>query len=149
MKTSNRNYTRSAELVELLANKILILDGAMGTMIQRLKLSEAQYRGERFASFTRSVQGNNELLSLSSPQVIQTIHESYLESGVDIIETNTFGATRVAQEDYKMADLAFEMNLESAKLARRACDKYSTPTQKRYVFGALGPTPKTATSARM
>ena len=144
MNTPHLKYTRSAELTELLDAKILILDGAMGTMIQRLKLTEAQYRGERFADFTRSVQGNNELLSLSSPQVIQDIHESYLASGVDIIETNTFGATRVAQEDYKMADLAFEMNLASAKLARKACDNYSTATHKRYAFGALGPTPKTA-----
>ena len=144
MTLAHRQYTRSAELVGLLETKIMILDGAMGTMIQRLKLSEAQYRGKRFQDFTRSVQGNNELLSLSAPKVIQDIHESYLQSGVDIIETNTFGATRVAQEDYKMADLAFEMNLESAKLARRACDQFSTPAQKKYVFGALGPTPKTA-----
>ena len=144
MKNEDVQYTRSAELRELLQDRILILDGAMGTMIQRLKLSEAHYRGERFKDVPRSVQGNNELLSLSSPTVIQEIHESYLESGVDIIETNTFGATKIAQEDYKMADLAYEMNLASAQLARRACDKYSTPQHKRYVFGALGPTPKTA-----
>jgi len=144
MNSPFKNFTRSSELGELLASKIMVLDGAMGTMIQRLKLSEAQYRGERFKTFSRSVQGNNELLSLSFPKVIQDIHESYLESGVDIITTNTFGATRVAQEDYQMADLAYEMNLESAKLARQACDQYATPAQKRYVFGALGPTPKTA-----
>ena len=144
MNSEHAPYTRSGELVDLLASKILILDGAMGTMIQRLKLTEAQYRGERFKSFDRSVQGNNELLSLSHPKVIQDIHESYLSSGVDIIETNTFGATRIAQEDYKMADLAYEMNKTSARLARQACDKFSSPGQKRYVFGALGPTPKTA-----
>ena len=144
MKTENTPYTRSAELPELLESRILILDGAMGTMIQRLKLSEEQYRGERFKDVAQAVQGNNELLNLTKPKVIQDIHESFLESGVDLIETNTFGATRIAQEDYKLADLAYEMNLAAAQLARRACDKYSTAQHKRYVFGALGPTPKTA-----
>jgi len=144
MKTKNTLYTRSAELPELLKSRILILDGAMGTMIQKLKLTEEQYRGERFKDAAQAVQGNNELLNLTKPKVIQDIHESFLESGVDLIETNTFGATRVAQEDYKLADLAYEMNLAAAQLARRACDNYSTAQHKRYVFGALGPTPKTA-----
>jgi len=113
-------------------------------MIQRFKLTEAQYRGERFKDFARDVKGNNELLSLTRPEVIRDIHEAYLAAGADLVETNTFGATRIAQEDYKMADLAREMNLESARIARAACDKFSTPDKPRFVAGALGPTPKTA-----
>ena len=138
------SYTRAQALPEIRRQRIVILDGAMGTMVQRFKLSEAQYRGERFADFPRDVKGNNELLSLTQPDVIRQIHEGYLAAGADLIETNTFGATSVAQEDYGMADLAYEMNLESAKLARAACDKYSTPDKPRFVAGALGPTPKTA-----
>ncbi|WP_398500060.1 homocysteine S-methyltransferase family protein [Variovorax sp.] len=137
-------YTRAQQLPEILGRRIAILDGAMGTMIQRFKLTEAQYRGERFKDFERDVKGNNELLSLTRPDVISDIHEGYLAAGADLIETNTFGATTIAQEDYKMAHLAREMNLESAKLARAACDKYSTPDKPRFVAGALGPTPKTA-----
>ena len=145
-------------LRELLAKRILILDGAMGTMIQQYKLTEAEYRGEkpngergRFAGFAAPagqrelfVKGNNELLTLTQPQVISEIHEKYLAAGADIIETNTFGATTVAQDDYHMGDLAYEMNLEAAKLAKAACLKYSTPDKPRFVAGALGPTPKTA-----
>ena len=137
-------YTRAQQLPALLAQRILILDGAMGTMIQRFKLNEAQYRGERFKDFHKDVKGNNELLSLSRPDVIQDIHEGYLAAGADLIETNTFGATSVAQADYDMADLAVEMNFASAALARAACDKFSTPEKPRFVVGALGPTPKTA-----
>ncbi|WP_029047761.1 homocysteine S-methyltransferase family protein [Cupriavidus sp. amp6] len=139
-----RPYTRAAELPRLLQERILILDGAMGTMIQRYKLTEADYRGERFAEHKVDVKGNNELLLLTRPQVISEIHEQYLAAGADLIETNTFGATRVAQEDYKMADLAYEMNVEAARLARAACDKYTTPDKPRFVAGAFGPTPKTA-----
>jgi 5-methyltetrahydrofolate--homocysteine methyltransferase len=145
-------YTRGQQLPQLLSQRILILDGAMGTMIQRFKLSEAQYRGAggppealaRFKDFPRDIKGNNELLSITRPDVIADIHEAYLAAGADLIETNTFGATRVAQADYDMADLAFEMNLASAKIARAACDKFSTPDKPRFVAGALGPTPKTA-----
>ena len=137
-------YTRAPQLPALLAQRILILDGAMGTMIQRFKLSEAQYRGERFKDFHKDVKGNNELLSLTRPDVIRDIHEGYLAAGADMIETNTFGATTVAQADYDMADLAVEMNYESARIARAACDKFSTPDKPRFVLGALGPTPKTA-----
>ncbi|MFN4004353.1 MAG: homocysteine S-methyltransferase family protein [Hylemonella sp.] len=137
-------YTRGQALPDLLQRRIVILDGAMGTMIQRLRLGEAQYRGERFRDFAREVKGNNELLSLTQPAVIRDIHEGYLAAGADIIETNTFGATRIAQADYDMADLAAEMNLASARLAREACDKYSTPEHPRFAAGALGPTPKTA-----
>ena len=148
------HYTRAAALPAILAQRIVILDGAMGTMIQRFKLGEAQYRGEgysgpgavgdRFKDFPRDVKGNNELLSITRPDVISGIHEGYLAAGADLIETNTFGATTVAQEDYKMADLAREMNLRSAQLARAACDKFSTPDKPRFVAGTLGPTPKTA-----
>ena len=138
------SYTRAKELPAILRQRIMVLDGAMGTMVQRFKLSEQQYRGTRFADFGRDVKGNNELLSLTQPDVIRQIHEGYLAAGADIIETNTFGATTVAQEDYGMAELAYEMNVESAKLARAACDKFSTPDKCRYVAGALGPTPKTA-----
>jgi 5-methyltetrahydrofolate--homocysteine methyltransferase len=131
-------------LPAILKQRIAILDGAMGTMIQRFKLSEADYRGERFIDFPKDVKGNNELLSLTRPDVISDIHEGYLAAGADMIETNTFGATTIAQEDYKMADLAIEMNRASAALARAACDKFSTPDKPRYAVGALGPTPKTA-----
>ena len=143
-------YTRGQALPAILQSRIMVLDGAMGTMIQRFKLSEAQYRGERFKDFGKSpgqhkdVKGNNELLSLTRPDVISSIHESYLGAGADLIETNTFGATSIAQADYGMAELAPEMNLASAQLARAACDKYSTPEKPRFVLGALGPTPKTA-----
>jgi 5-methyltetrahydrofolate--homocysteine methyltransferase len=137
-------YTRAQALPEILKNRIAILDGAMGTMVQRFKLSEADYRGERFKDFPKDVKGNNELLSLTRPDVIRDIHEGYLAAGADLIETNTFGATTVAQADYDMQHLAREMNLQSAKIARAACDKFSTPDKPRYVVGALGPTPKTA-----
>ncbi len=137
-------YTRGQALPEILRQRIMFLDGAMGTMIQRFKLDEAQYRGERFKDFPRDVKGNNELLSLTRPDIIRDIHESYLAAGSDLVETNTFGATAIAQADYDMADLAAEMNFASAQLARAACDKFSTPEKPRFVLGALGPTPKTA-----
>ncbi len=137
-------YTRATALPELLTRRIVILDGAMGTMIQRLKLGEADYRGTRFADSPRDLKGNNELLSLTRPDVIGAIHEGYLAAGADLIETNTFGATRIAQDDYAMPELAREMNLASARLARAACDRFATPQRPRYVAGAIGPTPRTA-----
>lgn len=137
-------FTRAQALPAILEQRIAILDGAMGTMIQRFKLDEAQYRGERFKDFHKDVKGNNELLSLTRPDVIRDIHEGYLAAGADLIETNTFGATSIAQDDYDMAGLAREMNVASARLARAACDKFSTPDKPRFVAGALGPTPKTA-----
>ncbi len=140
----SRPYTRAQALPGILAKRIAILDGAMGTMIQRFKLSEEQYRGVQFKDFHKDVKGNNELLSLTRPDVIRDIHEGYLAAGADLIETNTFGATTVAQADYDMADLAYEMNVASARIAREACDKYSTPDKPRFVAGAVGPTPKTA-----
>ncbi|SNS16516.1 methionine synthase (B12-dependent) [Noviherbaspirillum humi] len=151
MKRDALSATESI-LRDLLSQRILILDGAMGTMIQQYKLTEEDYRGGpngRFADFAVPgkelfVKGNNELLSLTQPQIISQIHEQYLEAGADLIETNTFGATSVAQDDYHMAHLVYEMNLQSARLARAACDKYATPDKPRFVAGALGPTPKTA-----
>jgi 5-methyltetrahydrofolate--homocysteine methyltransferase len=143
-------------LRQILARRIMILDGAMGTIIQQYKLDEAAYRGGadgRFASFAAPagsgarelfVKGNNELLTLTQPHIIQEIHERYLAAGADLIETNTFGATTIAQDDYHMGHLAYEMNVAAARLARAACDKYSTPDKPRFVCGALGPTPKTA-----
>ena len=139
-----RPYTRAARLPELLRERIVVLDGAMGTMIQRLKLGEAQYRGERFKDWPRDVKGNNELLSLTQPQIIRDIHEAYLAAGADLIETNTFGATSIAQDDYGMAVLVDEMNEASARLAHAACDKFATDDKPRFVAGALGPTPRTA-----
>src|SRR5690606_13485658 len=137
-------YTRGAEFVRLLTRRIVVLDGAMGTMIQRHKLTEADFRGERFAGHGRDVKGDNELLSLVRPDIIRGIHEAYLEAGADVVETNTFGATRIAQGDYGLEDLAYEMNVASARLAREACDALSTPDHPRFVAGALGPQPKTA-----
>lgn len=133
-----------SRLRELLTQRILILDGAMGTMIQQYRLGEDDYRGERFKDHAHDVKGNNELLSLTRPDVIQAIHEQYLAAGADLIETNTFGATSVAQGDYHLSELAYEMNVVSAQLARAAVDKYSTPERPRFVAGALGPQPKTA-----
>ncbi|QAA95219.1 methionine synthase [Pollutimonas thiosulfatoxidans] len=137
-------YTHGAEFARLLAERILILDGAMGTMIQQYKLSESDFRGPRFAEHFKDVRGNNELLSLVRPDIISEIHRQYLEAGADVIETNTFGATSIAQGDYGLAELAYELNVESAKLARAACEQYSTPERPRFVAGTLGPQPKTA-----
>src|SRR5471032_808070 len=145
-----------AQLRAILARRIMILDGAMGTIIQQYKLDEEAYRGGpngRFIDFAAPadsgarelfVKGNNELLTLTQPHIIQEIHERYLAAGADLIETNTFGATTIAQDNYHMAHLAYEMNVAAAKLARAACDKYSSADKPRFVAGALGPTPKTA-----
>lgn len=137
-------YTRAAALPDLLTQRILILDGAMGTMIQRYKLDEAAYRGERFADHPKDLRGNNDLLQLTRPDVIAEIHDRYLAAGADIIETNTFGATRIAQEDYGLGSIARELNVAGARLARAACDKAATADKPRFVAGALGPTPRTA-----
>ncbi|MBP6898762.1 MAG: homocysteine S-methyltransferase family protein [Burkholderiaceae bacterium] len=137
-------YTRAAALPDTLRQRIVIIDGAMGTMIQRYKLGEADFRGPRFAEHGKDLKGNNDLLVLTRPDVIAEIHEQYLAAGADLIETNTFGTTSIAQEDYGLGHLAREMNVAAARLARAACDKYSTPEHPRYVAGALGPTPRTA-----
>lgn len=132
-----------ATLKELLAKRILIIDGAMGTMIQRHKLEEADYRGERFADWAHDLKGNNDLLVLTQPQIIQGIHEAYLEAGADIIETNSFNGTRVSMSDYHMEELVPEINREAARLAKAACEKYSTSDKPRFVAGVLGPTSRT------
>ncbi len=137
-------YTRGAALPALLARRIAILDGAMGTMIQRHRLSEADFRGERLRDHPKDLKGNNDLLVLTRPEVVAQIHAAYLEAGADLIETNTFGATSIAQEDYGLAHLAREMNVAAARLARTEADRFSTPEHPRFVAGALGPTPRTA-----
>jgi 5-methyltetrahydrofolate--homocysteine methyltransferase len=135
-----------AALENAAADRILIIDGAMGTMIQRHKLQEADYRGKRFADWPRDVKGNNDLLVLTQPKIIQDIHEQYLAAGADIVETNTFNAQVISMADYGMEALSYEINLEAARLARAACDKYNklTPEKPRFVAGAVGPTNRTA-----
>ena len=137
--------TRISELDALTAKRILMLDGAMGTMIQRHKIDEAAYRGARFADYHADVAGNNDLLSLTQPDIIRDIHTVFLEAGSDIVETNTFSATTIAQADYDMEGLAYELNVEGAKLARQACDAVEAkdPSRPRYVAGAIGPTNRT------
>ena len=125
-------------------SKILVLDGAMGTMIQQYKLTEEDYRGERYKDYPSSLKGNNDLLTLTKPEVISEIHEKYLAAGADILETNTFSANRVSMADYNLEEICYELNFQSAKLAKAACEKYSTPEKPRYVAGSIGPTTKTA-----
>ncbi len=141
-----QNNTHKVDIRELTKERILVLDGAMGTMIQEYQLGEKEYRGERFADFHKDVKGNNDLLSITQPHVIEAIHKAYLEAGSDIIETNTFSATTIAQADYEMEGLAYEINLESAKIARKAADDFTqlTPDKPRFVAGAFGPTNRTA-----
>ena len=130
---------------ECLQERILIIDGAMGTMIQRHTLTEADYRGERFAGWHTDVKGNNDLLSLTQPHIIEGIHKEYLDAGADIVETNTFSSTSIAQADYDMQSLAYELNVASARLARKAADEYTArnPNKPRFVAGAIGPLNKT------
>jgi 5-methyltetrahydrofolate--homocysteine methyltransferase len=137
---------RLAELEQHLQNRILILDGAMGTMIQRYKLEEKDYRGTRFADYAHDLKGNNDLLTLTQPQIIRDIHVAYLDAGADILETNTFNATSIAMADYHMEDLVYELNCEAARLARAAADIHEQrdPARPRYVAGVLGPTNRTA-----
>lgn len=135
---------RLTALHDALTKRILVLDGAMGTMIQRHKFSEEDYRGTRFADWAKPLQGNNDLLVLTQPDAIRDIHTAYLESGADFAETNTFSSTTIAQADYGMEDLAYEMNVAAAALAREACDALATPERPRFVAGALGPTNRTA-----
>jgi len=132
-------------IIEILKERILIIDGAMGTMIQRHKLEEADYRGDRFKDWPKDVKGNNDLLSITQPEIIIGIHKQYLDAGADIIETNTFSSTTIAQADYDMQSLAYEMNVASAKCARAAADEYTkaNPSKPRFVAGAIGPLNKT------
>ncbi len=135
-----------ASLEKAAAERILIIDGAMGTMIQRHKPTEETYRGARFADWNQDVKGNNELLSLTQPDIIRDIHDQYFAAGADIAETNTFGAQVISQADYGMQSLSYEMNVQSAKLAREAADVWTkkTPDRARFVAGAVGPTNRTA-----
>ncbi|MEW6331276.1 MAG: methionine synthase, partial [Pseudomonadota bacterium] len=137
---------RLARLEKLLQERILILDGAMGTMIQRYKLGEKDYRGERFASWAHELKGNNDLLTLTQPQIIRDIHAAYLDAGADILETNTFNSQSISMADYRMEELAYELNREGARLARAVADEFEkkNPHKPRYVAGVLGPTNRTA-----
>ena len=135
---------RSELLRTLLAQRILILDGAMGTLIQRHGLQEADYRGTRFAGHAKELKGNNDLLLLTKPELIRGLHAEYLAAGADIVETNTFNATSISQADYGLEALAYELNVAGAKVAREAADEYSTPDKPRFVAGVLGPTSRTA-----
>jgi 5-methyltetrahydrofolate--homocysteine methyltransferase len=131
-------------LTAALRERIMVIDGAMGTAIQRDRPDEAGYRGDRFTEWPTSLQGNNDLLTLTQPQIIEAIHREYLEAGADILETNTFNANAVSLSDYDMADLSYELNYAGAALARAAADEFSTPERPRYVAGAIGPTTRTA-----
>lgn len=133
-------------LHEIAAQRVLILDGAMGTMIQRHQLQEEDYRGTRFAEYPSSLKGNNDLLSITQAKIISSIHEAYLEAGADIIETNTFNSNRISMADYQMEDLVRELNLASAKIALEAAEKYTkqNPDRPRFVAGSIGPTNRTA-----
>ncbi len=136
----------SQQLYKSISERILILDGAMGTMLQRYKFEEEDYRGERFKNWEHPLKGNNDLLSLTQPKAIEEVHRKYLEAGADIIETNTFSGTTIAMTDYFMEDLVYELNYESAKIARKVCDEFTAknPDKPRFVAGSIGPTNKTA-----
>ena len=135
-----------SQLIKVLKNRILVLDGAMGTMLQRYKFSEEDFRGERFKEHPMPLKGNNDLLSITQPKTIYTIHSQYFEAGADIVETNTFSATTIGMADYGLEDYVYELNFASAQVARKAADEYSklTPEQPRFVAGSVGPTNKTA-----
>ncbi|MDU4095129.1 MAG: homocysteine S-methyltransferase family protein, partial [Pantoea sp.] len=128
-----------------LAQRIMVLDGGMGTMIQSYRLEEQDYRGDRFTDWASDLKGNNDLLVLTQPEIIRAIHNAYLEAGADILETNTFNATTIAMADYHMESLSAEINYQAAKLARACADEWSakTPERPRYVAGVLGPTNRT------
>ena len=136
----------SEQLYKALVERILILDGAMGTMIQRYNFTEEDYRGERFKDWKSPLKGNNDLLSLTQPEAIEEIHRKYLLAGADIIETNTFSGTTIAMADYHMEDLVYELNYESAKIAKKVCDEFTAqnPDKPRFVAGSIGPTNRTA-----
>ncbi len=140
------NHPAFKRLQDATKDRILIIDGAMGTMIQRYKLSETDYRGEQFANWNQDVKGNNDLLSITKPEIIKEIHGQYLEVGADIIGTNTFNATTISMADYGMEAQAYDINVAAAKIARQAADEWSakTPDKPRFVAGAIGPTNRTA-----
>ena len=133
-------------ITQEIKKRILVLDGAMGTMLQRYNFSEEDFRGERFAAFPYSLKGNNDLLSLTQPQAIRDIHAQYFEAGADIVETNTFSGTTIGMADYHLEDIVYELNFESAKIAREVADEFTTknPEKPRFVAGSIGPTNRTA-----
>ncbi len=133
----------SIDIREIAKNRILVIDGAMGTMLQQYKLDEAGFRTERFKDHPCDIKGNNDILSITQPDIVEAVHKAYLEAGADIIETNTFSGTSIAQADYKMEDLAYEINFASAQVAKKACAAFSTPDKPRFVAGAMGPTNRT------
>ncbi len=135
-----------SSILQEINKRILVLDGAMGTMLQRYNFSEEDFRGERFANFPYSLKGNNDLLSLTQPQAIASIHAQYFEAGADIVETNTFSGTTIGMADYHLEDLVYELNFESAKIARKVADEFTAknPDQPRFVAGSIGPTNRTA-----
>jgi 5-methyltetrahydrofolate--homocysteine methyltransferase len=135
-----------SSILQEINKRILVLDGAMGTMLQRYNFSEEDFRGERFANFPHSLKGNNDLLSLTQPQAIRDIHAQYFEAGADIVETNTFSGTTIGMADYHLEDLVYELNFESAKIAREVADEFTAknPEKPRFVAGSIGPTNRTA-----
>jgi len=135
-----------SKIYQAIQKRILVLDGAMGTMLQRYNFSEEDFRGDRFKDYPTSLKGNNDLLSLTQPKAIADIHRKYFEAGADIIETNTFSATTIAMADYNMEDLAYELNYQSAKIAKQVADEFTkqNPDKPRFVAGSIGPTNKTA-----
>ena len=139
------NDTNQRSLRQLLERRVLLLDGAMGTMIQRYKLTEADFRGDRFIDHARDLRGNSDVLILTRPDVIGAIHREYLAAGADIIETNTFSSTAIAQSDYALESHAYELNRDGARLAREAVDEWNarTPERRRFVAGAMGPMNRT------
>jgi 5-methyltetrahydrofolate--homocysteine methyltransferase len=135
-----------ATITQEIKKRILVLDGAMGTMLQRYNFSEEDFRGERFAAFPHSLKGNNDLLSLTQPQAIKDVHAQYFEAGADIVETNTFSGTTIGMADYHLEDIVYELNFESAKIAREVADEFTAknPEKPRFVAGSIGPTNRTA-----
>ena len=143
--SAHTSVDKTPQLKQALSERILVLDGGMGTMIQDRKLKEADFRGDRFADWKVDLQGNNDLLVLTQPEVISSIHRAYLDAGADILETNTFNATAIAMADYEMESISHEINLVAAQLARKVADEVTTetPDRPRYVAGVLGPTNRT------
>lgn len=139
-------YRKMTKIKDILKKRILVLDGAMGTMLQRYKFQEEDFRGERFKDWEHPLQGNNDLLSLTQPEAIAEVHRKYFAAGADIVETNTFSGTTIAMADYYMEDLVYELNFESARIAKKVADKFTTkePHKPRFVAGSIGPTNKTA-----
>ena len=136
---------KTSSILEILKHKVLVLDGAMGTMLQKFSFTEDDFRGEQFKNHPYPLKGNNDLLSITQPEAVKEVHLKYLEAGADIIETNTFSSTTIAMADYHLEDFVYQLNFESAKIAREACDEFSklTPEKPRFVAGAIGPTNKT------